>query len=119
MSKKQLWSRWTLANALSELIGLGLTFAITGLFFSSLGEQNSVGSILPRARTWSRGCQFPCTAVLQSDGQRAAEGKSGDQVLDEMYSGAKPGMRPIHEKLMKEITRFGAFEILPKRDMSV
>ena len=54
-------------------------------------------------------------AVLQSDGQRAAEGKSGDQVLDEMYSGAKVGMRPIHEKLMKEITRFGAFEILPKK----
>jgi magnesium-transporting ATPase (P-type) len=46
MSKKQLWSRWTLANALSELIGLGLTFAITGLFFASLGEQNSVGSML-------------------------------------------------------------------------
>ena len=46
MSKKQLWGRWILANALSEMIGLGLTFAITGLFFSSLGEQNSVGSIL-------------------------------------------------------------------------
>ena len=24
-------------------------------------------------------------------------------------------MRPIHEKLMKEITRFGAFEIVPKK----
>ena len=54
-------------------------------------------------------------AVLQSDGQRAAEGKSGDQVLDEMYSGAKAGMRPIHQKLMKEISRFGAFEIVPKK----
>jgi hypothetical protein len=32
-----------------------------------------------------------------------------------MYSGAKAGMRPIHEKLMKEITRFGAFEIVPKK----
>ena len=46
MTKHQLWSRWTPANALSEMIGLGLTFAITGLFFSSLGEQNSVGGIL-------------------------------------------------------------------------
>jgi len=53
--------------------------------------------------------------VLQSDGQRAAEGKSGDQVLDEIYSGAKAHMRPIHEKLMKEITRFGEFEIAPKK----
>lgn len=54
-------------------------------------------------------------AVLQSDGQRLAEGKSGDQVLDEIYSGAKAHMRPIHEKLMKEIRKFGEFEIAPKK----
>ena len=54
-------------------------------------------------------------AVLQSDGQRAAEGKSSDQVLDEMYSGAKAHMRPIHEKLMKEINKLGEFEIVPKK----
>ena len=46
MTNHQLWNRWTLANALSEMIGLGLTFAITGLFFSSLGEQNTLTSIL-------------------------------------------------------------------------
>lgn len=46
MTKKQLWTRWTLANALSEMVGLGLTFAITGLFFSRLGEQNNTVSIL-------------------------------------------------------------------------
>jgi hypothetical protein len=54
-------------------------------------------------------------AVLQSDGQRAAEGKSTDQVLDEIYAGAKAHMRPIHEKLMKEINKFGEFEIAPKK----
>ena len=54
-------------------------------------------------------------AVLQSDGQRAAEGKSTDQVLDEIYTGAKAHMRPIHEKLMKEIDKFGEFEIVPKK----
>ena len=53
--------------------------------------------------------------VLQSDGQRAAEGKSGEEVLDEIYSGAKAHMRPIHEKLMKEINKFGEFEIVPKK----
>ncbi|HUE98680.1 MAG TPA: DUF4287 domain-containing protein [Anaerolineales bacterium] len=53
--------------------------------------------------------------VLQSDGQRAAEGKSGDEVLDEIYSGAKAHMRPIHEKLLKEINKFGEFEITPKK----
>jgi hypothetical protein len=53
--------------------------------------------------------------VLQSDGQRAAEGKSEDAVLDEIYSGAKAHMRPIHEKLMKEINKFGEFENAPKK----
>jgi hypothetical protein len=46
MTRNLLWTRWTLANALSEMIGLGLTFGITGLFFSSIGEQNTVASIL-------------------------------------------------------------------------
>lgn len=46
MLKNQLWTRWTLANAISEMVGLGLTFAITGLLFSSMGEQNTIGAIL-------------------------------------------------------------------------
>lgn len=54
-------------------------------------------------------------AVLKSDGTRAAEGKSDDAVLDEIYSGAKAGFRPIHEKLMKEIGQFGEFEVTPKK----
>ncbi|RPJ24971.1 MAG: DUF4287 domain-containing protein [Chloroflexi bacterium] len=53
--------------------------------------------------------------VLQSDGQRAAAGKPTVDVLDEIYSGAKAHMRPIHEKLMREIARFGEFEIAPKK----
>jgi hypothetical protein len=46
MTNKQLWTRWTLANALSEMIGLGLTFAITGLYFSSAGEGTTIAGIL-------------------------------------------------------------------------
>ena len=46
MSKNQLWSRWTLANAFSELLGLGLTFLITGLVFSKLDSQGTMTSIL-------------------------------------------------------------------------
>ena len=53
--------------------------------------------------------------VFQSDGARAAEGKSEDAVLGEIYSGAKAGFRPIHEKLMKEIQKFGEFEVVPKK----
>ena len=53
--------------------------------------------------------------VLRSDGTRAAEGKPVDAVLDEIYTGAKAGFRPIHEKLMSEINKFGEFEIAPKK----
>jgi hypothetical protein len=53
--------------------------------------------------------------VLQSDGTSAAEGKSMEAVLDEIYTGAKAGFRPVHEKLIKEIDRFGEFETLPKK----
>ena len=54
-------------------------------------------------------------AILHSDGQRAAEGKSTESVLDEIYSGAKASQRPIHEALMQQITKFGEFEIVPKK----
>jgi uncharacterized protein DUF5655/uncharacterized protein DUF4287 len=54
-------------------------------------------------------------AVLKSDGQRSAEGKSEDAVLDEIYTGAKAGFRTIHEKLIREIDRFGEYELAPKK----
>ena len=54
-------------------------------------------------------------AVFKSDGTRAAEGKSSDAVLDEIYTGAKAHMRSIHEALMKHINKFGEFEIVPKK----
>jgi hypothetical protein len=54
-------------------------------------------------------------AVSKSDGQRATEGKVEDTVLDEIYSSAKAGFRPIHEKLIGEIDRFGEYEVVPKK----
>ena len=35
--------------------------------------------------------------------------------MDEIYAGPKSAFRPIHEKLMKEIDKFGEFEIVPKK----
>ena len=54
-------------------------------------------------------------ALQKSDGQRAAEGKPLQILLDEIYSGPKAGFRLIHEALMEHINQFGAFEILPKK----
>jgi hypothetical protein len=49
----------------------------------------------------------------------AFAGEEGDKpeadVLDEIYSGAKANLRPIHDKLMESINRFGEFEIAPKK----
>jgi hypothetical protein len=55
--------------------------------------------------------------VLQSDGASAAQaaGKSGSDVLDEIYAGPKEHLRPIHDRLMKAIDGFGSFEIAPKK----
>lgn len=53
--------------------------------------------------------------VLKSDGASAAAGKSGDEVLDLIYAGPKASMRPIHDRLMAAITKFGPFEIAPKK----
>jgi hypothetical protein len=55
--------------------------------------------------------------VLQSDGERAAKAKGAttDDVVSELYSGAKTSLRPIHDKLMAEIDRFGPFETAPKK----
>ena len=55
--------------------------------------------------------------VLKSDGASAAvaAGKSGDAVLDEIYTGPKADLRPIHDRLMAAIGKFGAFEIAPKK----
>jgi hypothetical protein len=40
---------------------------------------------------------------------------STDAVLDEIYSGAKADLRPIHDALMTAINKFGEFEIAPKK----
>jgi hypothetical protein len=55
--------------------------------------------------------------VLQSDGQSVAisQGQSAEDVVSGLYVGAKAGLRPIHDKLMAGITKFGEFEIAPKR----
>jgi hypothetical protein len=55
--------------------------------------------------------------VLKSDGASAAAvaGKETADVLDEVYSGAKAHLRPIHDRIMREIIGFGTFEVAPKK----
>jgi hypothetical protein len=55
--------------------------------------------------------------VLKSDGRSAAveHGLTPEEVLDALYIGPKAVLRPIHDKLMLQINRFGSFEIAPKK----
>jgi len=55
--------------------------------------------------------------VLRSDGERAAKaaGASDDDVIDQIYSGARAHLRPIHDRLMEELERFGEFDVAPKK----
>jgi hypothetical protein len=53
--------------------------------------------------------------ALASDGQSAAAGKSGAEVLAEIYADKKAPLRPIHDALMAAIGRFGEYEVAPKK----
>jgi hypothetical protein len=52
-----------------------------------------------------------------SEGERAAKAKglSAEDVLDEIYTGPKETLRPIHEEVLRRIHTFGDFEIAPKK----
>lgn len=54
--------------------------------------------------------------VLKSDGQSAAAGLSVDDVVAGLYTGPKASLRPIHDKLMAEITKFGCPSPKPHHD---
>jgi hypothetical protein len=55
--------------------------------------------------------------ALLSDGQSAANatGASATDVLDAIYSGSKAALRPIHDRVMAVVAKFGPFEIAPKK----
>ena len=55
--------------------------------------------------------------ALKSDGASAAKasGASANDVLDEIYSGKKAHLRPVHDKLMAAIEQFGEHEVAPKK----
>jgi hypothetical protein len=45
----------------------------------------------------------------------AGKPAAGDAVLDAIYTGPKAALRPIHDAVMAEVTKFGPFEIAPKK----
>lgn len=58
-------------------------------------------------------------ALLYFKSDQALAGQSkptaGNDAINEIYSGAKANLRPIHDRLMTAINKFGEFEIAPKK----
>ena len=53
--KNHLWLRWTLANGLAELLGLGSTFAVIGFLVSKIDTGRITGILLSFALTVAAG----------------------------------------------------------------
>src|SRR5688500_7080548 len=53
--------------------------------------------------------------ALKSDGASAAADKSGSEVLDEIYSGSKAALRPVHDAVMAIVDGLGPCQIAPKK----
>ncbi len=86
---------------------------------SGLSKHGEIRDMLKRELAMGHGDANTLTHhVLNSadkSGGAQASSSTGDDVVSGLYSGAKAALRPIHEKLMAEIKKFGEFEIAPKK----
>ncbi len=55
------------------------------------------------------------TYLRAESGSEPTAETGSDDVLDQIYTGPKAALRPIHEKLIDAISKFGEFEIAPKK----
>jgi hypothetical protein len=53
--------------------------------------------------------------ALESDGASSAAGKVTASVLDEIYTGPKASLRPVHDAVMAAVEQLGPCEIAPKK----
>ncbi len=82
---------------------------------SGLSKHGEIRDMLKRDLGMGHGDANTLTHhVLKAEAPPAAVGDAED-VIAGLYTGAKAGLRPIHDKLMKEIEKFGEFEISPKK----
>ena len=85
---------------------------------SGLARHGEIRDMLKRDLAMGHGDANTLVHVyLKSTGEAAGQATSSTaaDVLTEIYSGAKSDLRPIHDKLMAAISKFGPFEIAPKK----
>lgn len=85
---------------------------------SGLSKHGEIRDMLKRDRGMGYGdANTLARFFLKShgEGEARAKGATIEDVVNGIYSGAKTEFRPIHNKLMAAISKFGLFEIAPKK----
>jgi hypothetical protein len=81
---------------------------------SGLEKHGGIVAMLKRDLGMGHGDANTLVHFAKSGGAAAAPAAAGD-ALDAIYAGPKAALRPIHDALMKEIGKFGEFEVSPKK----
>lgn len=81
---------------------------------SGLTKHGEIRAMLQHELELGYGDANTLTHFFLQAGEPSAAKPSGN-VLDEIYSGSKAELRPVHEKVMGAIHKLGEFEIAPKK----
>ncbi len=81
---------------------------------SGLEKHGQIRDMLKKELGMGHGDANSLTHVYLN-GMPVAKGPDADEALQSIYSGKKAAFLPVHEKLMKELARFGDFEVAPKK----
>jgi predicted transport protein len=90
---------------------------LTGIVKSSgLSKHGELVSMLKTTLNMGHGDANTVVRIaLKSDVHSATKSLSAEQVLHGLYTSPKTALRPIHDKLMAAIRKFGDFEKAPKK----
>lgn len=102
-----------LAN-IEKRTGKSLTELVAIVKTSGLAKHGEIVAMLKRDLGMGHGDANTLVHHAKSAGAPAAAA-SPESALDAIYAGPKAALRPIHDALMKEIRKFGEFEVAPKK----
>lgn len=82
---------------------------------SGLAKHGEIRDMLKRDLSMGHGDANTLVHTYLNAGSPSASDAGSGDVLDQIYTGPKAALRPIHEKVMEAVTKFGEFEIAPKK----
>jgi len=83
---------------------------------SGLAKHGELRDMLKRDLSMGHGDANTLVHVFtKAEPGASGEPASTDDVLAQIYTGPKAELRPIHDKLMESINKFGEFEVAPKK----